>query len=129
MKLDAETASRIAASLQYKTNGLVAVVAQNAKSQRVLMVAYANRDAVEKTLTTGYMHYWSRERQKLWKKGEESGHIQILKRLHVDCDADALLAEVEQVGGACHEGYESCFYRRLEGASFQIVDRSQAPRD
>lgn len=90
------------------------VVTQEEGSGQVLMVAYANREAVEKTLQTGLAHYYSRSRQKLWKKGEESGHTQSVKEVRVDCDADTLLYIVDQIGPACHTGEHSCFFRRLD---------------
>lgn len=100
-------------ALRYGADGLVTVVAQDARSGEVLMVAHANREAVEKSLTTGFMHYYSRSRQKLWKKGEESGHVQKLVSLSADCDGDALVAKVRQVKAACHLGYRSCFAFRI----------------
>ncbi len=96
-----------------KGNELIAVVAQDVKSKKVLMVAYANREAVEKTVETGYAHYWSRSRKKLWMKGETSGNTQKIKDILVDCDRDSLVYIVEQKGPACHTGEETCFYRRL----------------
>lgn len=96
-----------------KGGGLVPVVVQDASSKEVLMVAYANRDAVEKTLETGYAHYYSRSRGKLWKKGETSGNVQKVKEVLVDCDGDTLLYLVEQKGVACHTGEYSCFFRKI----------------
>lgn len=96
-----------------KGNGLITVVTQDAKSKKVLMVAYANREAVEKTVETGYAHYWSRSRKKLWMKGETSGNTQKVKDILVDCDCDSLIYIVEQKGPACHTGNETCFYTRL----------------
>ncbi len=96
-----------------KGGGLVPVVAQDAKSGEILMLAYANKEAVEKTLQTGYAHYYSRARKKLWMKGEESGNRQRVLKILVDCDADALIYIVEQIGVACHTGNRSCFYREL----------------
>jgi phosphoribosyl-AMP cyclohydrolase len=96
-------------------NGLIVAIAQDYKTGEVLMCAYMNPEAVKKTLETGIAHYWSRSRQKLWKKGESSGHVQKVKEILVDCDADALLLKIEQIGGACHTGYRSCFYRRADG--------------
>ncbi|MDF2955059.1 phosphoribosyl-AMP cyclohydrolase [Candidatus Alkanophaga liquidiphilum] len=94
---------------------LIHAIAQDYKTGEVLMLAHMNREALEKTLETGVAHYWSRSRKKLWKKGETSGHLQIVKEILVDCDGDALLLKVEQVGGACHTGYRSCFFRTLNG--------------
>lgn len=101
-------------SLKYE-NGLVLAVVQDRTSREVLMCAYMNREALEKTVETGIAHFWSRSRQKLWKKGETSGHLQKVHEIRIDCDQDSLLLLVEQAGGACHMGYRSCFYRDLEG--------------
>ncbi len=95
--------------------GLIPVVVQDAKTKTVLMMAYANEEAVNLTQITGFAHYYSRSRKKLWKKGEESGHFQTVTEIHVDCDSDAVLYLVNQAGAACHEGYESCFFRDIEG--------------
>lgn len=100
--------------LNYK-DGLVPVVVQDACTRDVLMVAYANARAVELTRETGFAHYYSRSRKKLWKKGEESGHLQRVLRVLVDCDEDCILYEVEQSGAACHMGYRSCFFRTIDG--------------
>ena len=102
--------------LKWDTDGLVAAVAQDADTGEVLMVAWMNREAVEKTFQTRRVHYWSRSRGKLWLKGESSGHEQHVEAIHVDCDRDVLLLKVRQKGGACHEGYRSCFYRRVTDA-------------
>jgi len=96
-------------------DGLVPVIVQDSKSREVLMMAYANDEAVRLTKETGYAHYYSRSRKKLWKKGEESGHFQKVVSILTDCDEDCLLYLVEQQGAACHTGFESCFYRTLEG--------------
>ncbi|WP_456342677.1 phosphoribosyl-AMP cyclohydrolase [Thermovibrio sp.] len=96
-----------------KGGGLVPVVVQDALTKEVLMVAYANREALEKTLKTGFAHYYSRSRRKLWKKGETSGNTQKVKRVLVDCDGDTLLYIVEQKGVACHTGEYSCFFRTV----------------
>jgi phosphoribosyl-AMP cyclohydrolase len=104
-------------------DGLVAAVAQDAASGRVLTVAWMNRDALKQTAEKGEAVYWSRSRRKLWRKGEESGHVQKVRELRLDCDADAILLKVEQVGGiACHTGRESCFYRKLEKGSWVTTD-------
>jgi phosphoribosyl-AMP cyclohydrolase len=102
-------------SLKYDENGLVSAIIQDAASGEVLMFAFTNRDALEKTLATGKMHFWSRSRKKLWLKGEESGHVQEVAEVRADCDRDALLIKVRQHGGACHTGYRSCFFTKLEG--------------
>ena len=98
-----------------KGDGLVPVIAQDASSGKVLMVAYANKQALSKTLKTRYAHYYSRSRKKLWKKVEESGHVQRVKKVLVDCDGDTLLYVVDQVGPACHTGNETCFFRHYKG--------------
>ena len=95
--------------------GLIPVVVQEEKTKEVLMVAYANADAVNLTRVTGYAHFFSRSRNKIWKKGEESGNIQRVLRVLVDCDEDCLLYEVQSAGPACHTGYRTCFYRTLDG--------------
>ena len=104
-------------------DGLIAAVAQDAKTGRVLTVAWMNRDALEETARTQRAVYWSRSRKRLWRKGEESGHVQNVRELRLDCDADAVLLLVEQVGGiACHTGRESCFFRKLENGSWVTID-------
>jgi phosphoribosyl-AMP cyclohydrolase len=95
--------------------GLVPVVVVDGETREVLMVAYASREAPDLTRRTGFAHYYSRSRGKIWKKGEESGHLQRVVRILVDCDEDTLLYEVEQEGVACHTGHRSCFYRTLDG--------------
>ncbi|MFB6219709.1 MAG: phosphoribosyl-AMP cyclohydrolase [Halobacteriaceae archaeon] len=96
-------------------DGLLPAVAQDAETGEVLMLAYANPEAVERTRETGLAHYYSRSRDALWQKGEESGHVQRVEELRVDCDGDALLYLVDQEGGACHTGHHSCFHRTLDG--------------
>jgi phosphoribosyl-AMP cyclohydrolase len=96
-----------------KGDGLVPVVTQEATSGKVLMVAYANEQAVKLTLETKMAHYWSRSRNKLWKKGEESGNVQKIHDVLIDCDGDTLLYVVDQSGPACHTGNETCFFRKL----------------
>jgi phosphoribosyl-AMP cyclohydrolase len=104
-------------------DGLVAVVTQDFSSQRVLTVAWMNREALEKTVQTNQATYWSRSRQRLWRKGEESGNVQQVREVRIDCDADAILLKVEQTGGiACHTGRASCFYRKLENGNWVEVD-------
>ena len=97
-----------------KLNGLLPVIAQDESSGAVLMLAYANREAVQKTQETGYAHYWSRSRDVLWKKGESSGHLQKIVEVLVDCDNDTLLYKVYQSGPACHTGAPNCFFRELK---------------
>ena len=98
-----------------KLDGLVTAVAQDWQTGEILMVAFMNAESWELTQKTGIMHYWSRSRGKLWKKGEESGHFQKVLRILTDCDEDCLIYEVQQTGAACHTGYMSCFYRTLDG--------------
>jgi phosphoribosyl-AMP cyclohydrolase len=100
-------------ALKWDADGLVAVVSQDAKSKDVLGVAFADRTALQKSLDTGLMHYYSRSRKKLWLKGEQSGHFQKLVELRIDCDGDAILAKVRQVKGNCHLGFHSCFSYRV----------------
>jgi len=100
--------------VRFDKNGLVPAIIQDAATKQVLMVAYMNRGALEKTLSSGKTHFWSRSRQSYWMKGEASGHVQIVKEVYVDCDADCLLIMVEQKVAACHTGYRSCFYRKWE---------------
>jgi len=103
--------------------GLVAAVAQDAATGRVLMVAWMNRDALAATVDKGEAVYWSRSRQRLWHKGEESGHVQKVKEVRLDCDADAVLLQVEQAGGiACHTGRERCFFRKLDNGRWVSTD-------
>lgn len=102
-------------SLKFDANGLIPAVIQDADTGQVLMVGYMNRESLQRTVETGRCTYWSRSRQKYWVKGETSGHLQHVKRILVDCDADAVLIQVEQVGVACHTGHRSCFYRAAEG--------------
>jgi phosphoribosyl-AMP cyclohydrolase len=103
--------------------GLIAAVAQDARSGRVLTVAWMNREALKQTVEKQQAVYWSRSRKRLWRKGEESGHVQKVVEVRLDCDADAVLLRVEQVGGiACHTGRESCFFRKLENGKWAAVD-------
>jgi phosphoribosyl-AMP cyclohydrolase len=104
-----------------KGGGLVPVIAQDERTGEVLMLAWMNPLAWEKTLSSGYAHYWSRSRARLWKKGERSGNLQRVKEIRVDCDADCVLLKIEQIGGAaCHTGYRSCFHRRVSGGKLLI---------
>lgn len=100
--------------LFHKTDGLIPVIVQERRNQKVLMMAYANRDALQRTLASGYAHYYSRSRSEIWKKGEQSGNLQRVSVVLADCDTDAILYIVDQQGsGACHTGEYSCFYRQL----------------
>lgn len=105
-----------------KAGGLVSAIAQDAATGEVLMIAWMNREAFEETIRTGRAVYFSRSRNKLWRKGEESGHVQEVKEVFIDCDADAVLLKVNQLGGAaCHEGYKSCFFRRVDKDQLMVV--------
>src|SRR5271169_5786039 len=109
--------------VNWSADGLVAAIAQDAASGRVLMVAWMDREALKRTAESGEAIYWSRSRKKLWRKGEESGHTQKVRELRLDCDADAILLKVDQVGGiACHTGRESCFFRKLENGRWVTTD-------
>ncbi|HQR19824.1 MAG TPA: phosphoribosyl-AMP cyclohydrolase [Burkholderiaceae bacterium] len=109
--------------VRFDDDGLVPVIAQDAGTHRVLMVAWANREALAETARTQRAVYWSRSRGRLWRKGEESGHTQRVADIRLDCDGDVVLYAVEQAGGiACHTGRESCFFRRLAGDRWEIVD-------
>ena len=107
----------------WNDQGLIAVVAQDFSSARVLTVAWMNRDALKKTVESQEAVYWSRSRKRLWRKGEESGHVQKVREVRIDCDSDAILLKVEQVGGiACHTGRASCFFRKLENGKWVTID-------
>ena len=109
--------------VHWDANGLVAAVAQDAGTGRVLTVAWMNREALAATAAEGRAVYWSRSRSKLWRKGEESGHLQRIREIRLDCDADAIVLLVEQIGGiACHTGRVSCFYRRLTDGAWETLD-------
>jgi phosphoribosyl-AMP cyclohydrolase len=102
--------------LKYDNKGLIPAIIQDAETREVLMMAYMNRDSLEKTMQTGYTHFWSRSRSKFWKKGETSGHVQEVKSVTFDCDRDTLLIKVIQKGpGACHTGHRSCFFTDISG--------------
>ncbi|BCD97558.1 phosphoribosyl-AMP cyclohydrolase [Marinagarivorans cellulosilyticus] len=109
--------------VKWTPDGLVPAIAQDAKTGRILMMAWMNRDALAETARTGYAVYWSRSRQALWRKGESSGHQQKVFEIRLDCDADVVTLQIEQCGGiACHTGRESCFYRVLDGEQWQTKD-------
>jgi phosphoribosyl-AMP cyclohydrolase len=111
-------------SVKFDQDGLIPAIAQDAQTGRILMVAWMNREALQLTADNKRGVYWSRSRQKLWHKGEESGHIQVVKEIRLDCDADVITLQIEQLGGiSCHTGRESCFYRKLDdNRQWQIVD-------
>jgi phosphoribosyl-AMP cyclohydrolase len=104
-----------------KADGLLPAIAQDAETGEVLMMAYMNRAAYDETRRTGRACYWSRSRSKLWRKGEESGHVQEVQGIFFDCDADTILLKVRQVGAACHNGYKSCFYRQATDEGSRVV--------
>jgi len=103
-----------------KLGGIIPAIAQDYKNGEILMLAYMNEEAFELTTQSGIVHYFSRSRNRIWKKGETSGNLQELKEMRLDCDADTLLIKVNQIGAACHEGYRSCFFRILEDGDFRI---------
>ncbi len=113
----------ILSELKYDNDGLVAAVIQDDTNNEVLMLGYMNTEAIKETLTTGRVCFWSRSRQKLWRKGETSGHTQTVKSIAVDCDGDALLIKVEQKVAACHVGYRSCFFREVspDGTATRVI--------
>jgi phosphoribosyl-AMP cyclohydrolase len=116
--------------IKWDDRGLIPAIAQDYKTGEILMVAWMNRDSIELSIQEQRAIYWSRSRQKLWRKGEESGNVQRLHQLRLDCDADVLLLEVEQVGGvACHTGRRSCFYRKLDTASGEWVIDADVIKD
>jgi phosphoribosyl-AMP cyclohydrolase len=108
-------------AVKWDDKGLVTAIAQDAETGQVLMVAYMSKDTLRETLESGKMVYWSRSRKERWLKGETSGHVQTVRETAIDCDGDALLFKIEQKGGACHKGYVSCFFRRRDGESWEIV--------
>lgn len=106
-----------------KQDGLLPAIAQSASDGKILMLAYMNELAWDMTVKTGKAHYWSRSRKKLWLKGEESGHVQLVEEILLDCDLDTILLKVNQLGGAaCHTGYPSCFYRRYRDGALETID-------
>ncbi len=116
--------------IQWNEQGLVPAIAQDWRSGEVLMLAWMNRESLQLTVQEGRAIYWSRSRGALWRKGEQSGHVQHLKELRLDCDADAVLMKVEQVGAiACHTGRRSCFYQKLENGAWRITDEPLKSQD
>ena len=111
-------------NFRHEINGIpvITAVAQDAKTNEILMLANMNREALIKTIKTGKAHYWSTSRNQLWLKGESSGHFQKVEEILVDCDMDAIVLKISQTGAACHEGYKSCFFRKLAGDSIDIDD-------
>ncbi len=121
-QLDALTAQQLSL-LKFDANGLIPAIVSDHVTHEVLMMAWMNKDSLAKTIETGKTHFFSRSRNKLWLKGESSGHVQDVKSIKTDCDADVLLIDVEQHGAACHEGYRSCFFRELNagGADWKVL--------
>jgi phosphoribosyl-AMP cyclohydrolase len=115
--------------LKFNADGLIPAIVQEASTGRVLMMAWMNKESLQKTIELGKTVFWSRSRQKYWLKGETSGHFQIVKDIAFDCDGDTLLIQVEQTGAACHEGYKSCFFRgiREAGGAFEITEPRLVP--
>ena len=110
-------------AVNWNADGLVAAIAQEAQTNRILTLAWMNRDALRETAASGRAVYWSRSRAKLWRKGEESGHVQQVQAIRLDCDADAIVLLVEQLGGiACHTGRHSCFYRELHADGWRVIE-------
>ena len=114
---------RLIEQVKFDKNGLVPAIIQDFKTLEVLMVGYMNKESLETTLKTGRTCFWSRSRRKLWIKGETSGHIQKVKEILIDCDNDTLLIKVEQIGGACHMGYRTCFYRKYNKDGLTVVEK------
>ncbi|MDP8217749.1 MAG: phosphoribosyl-AMP cyclohydrolase [Candidatus Theseobacter exili] len=106
--------------VKFDERGLLPAIVQDAENGVVLMVAYMNKEALDKTIETGKAHFWSRSRKKLWAKGETSGHVQNVQEILFDCDLDTVVLFVEQIGGACHKGYRSCFFRKLDTESGEL---------
>lgn len=124
--------AKIPGNLKFNEDGLIPAIAQHARTGQVLMMAYMNRTALRMTLDTGFAHYYSRSRGQLWKKGEESGHLQRVREVRLDCDGDVLLLQVEQQVAACHLGYRSCFFRRVKRnltSSAPIMEQAFRPEE
>lgn len=119
----------LTSQIKYDERGLVPAIVQDYHSNEVLMVAYMNKESLQRTLVSGKTHFWSRSRQKYWLKGEHSGHIQLVKEVFIDCDNDSLVIKVEQKVAACHKGYRSCFYRRLDEGAFEIFQEKVFEED
>ena len=110
-------------ALRWSADGIVAAIAQDASTDKVLTLAWMNREALALTASTGEAHYWRRSRRALWRKGEQSGHVQAVREIRLDCDRDAILLRVDQVGGiACHTGHERCFFLKLEQGAWHDVE-------
>ena len=130
MSADGRLSERTLGDIRWTSDGLVAVIVQDDASDRVLMLAWMNREALEETVRTGRAVYWSRSRARLWRKGEQSGHVQRVREIRLDCDNDAILLVVEQAGGiACHTGRERCFFQRLGASGWETVEPVLADPD
>jgi phosphoribosyl-AMP cyclohydrolase len=103
--------------------GLIPIITQDYRTNEVLMLAFANEDAIRKSLETGFSHYYSRSRKTLWKKGETSGHVQEIQNVITDCDNDSILFKVKQIGAACHKGYDTCFYNEFKDGELKIIGK------
>lgn len=114
---------------KFDSNGLIAAIAQDAKTGQILMVAYMNKEALDLTITTGQATYYSRSRKKLWKKGEQSGHLQKVEQILVDCDQDCLVLKVTVDAGQCHTGHQSCFYRAVENGKLKFIAKKNYDPD
>ena len=112
---------KVLEKLKFDKEGLIPAIVQDVENNQVLMLAYMNKEAVQKTLETGKTHFWSRSRKKLWLKGESSGHCQIVKEIFYDCDGDTILIKVEQKVAACHIGYRSCFFQKINNKTGEIT--------
>lgn len=114
--------------LRFNSDGLLPAIVQETSSGKVLMMAWMNKESLEKTIQSGNTHFWSRSRQKFWMKGESSGNTQTVKDIAFDCDGDTLLIQVEQIGAACHEGFKSCFFRSIgrDGESIKVKEKRLA---
>jgi len=119
----------IADSVAFGADGLLPAIVQDVETGEVLMLAYMNREALQRTLETGKSHFWSRSRQTLWRKGETSGNVQTVEEIRLDCDGDTLLLKVDQTGPACHTGARSCFYRRVQGDGLAEVSTDGVPEN
>lgn len=128
MKMNRSEAEKVLNHLDFEKD-LVTAVTRDYRNKEILMVAFMNEEAARETLTKGNMYYWSREREELWKKGEESGNVQKVRDIHIDCDGDTLLFDVDPEGPACHKGYRSCFYRKIteNGETQTIMEKKFDP--
>lgn len=119
----------LTSQIKYDERGLVPAIIQDHITNEVLMLAYMNQESLKRTLASGKTHFWSRSRQKYWQKGEHSGHIQLVKDVLIDCDNDTLVIKVKQNVAACHKGYRTCFYRKLEEGTFEVFQEKAFEED